>query len=313
MFVVFNRGGAPGDAVDDPEFGPTFWHHRQAEPYRENRHPMKPHPKAPIRYRPLQPTVGPDPSAAVTYREYRPSGPVAAAVHCYWVLQSNGTVASPLNYRVVSDGCVDLLIDCTAFEGLIVAGTASRSATVALDGPIDYFGIRFYPGVFHRLFAAPMKSLVNRMIPASDVLGAGLRDLEMRLFAAGSTRARIGIAEHSLRERLEAGGMGGDGRLSATLAAIYRRNGQLPIDAKPISGVSPRHLRRMFDRAIGVSPKTFARIVRFQNVLGAMLNTPRKRWPAIYLDFGYYDQSHFTNEFKAFFGHPPMTAPLPQK
>jgi methylphosphotriester-DNA--protein-cysteine methyltransferase len=100
--------------------------------------------------------------------------------------------------------------------------------------------------------------------------------------------------------------------LLAVLEQIYRQCGHFSVERHSSTDIGPRQLRRLFDRYIGLGPKMFARIVRFQSVLHSMLRVPKHVWSDLYFDFGYYDQAHFIREFKHFFGTPPLSANFPR-
>lgn len=70
-------------------------------------------------------------------------------------------------------------------------------------------------------------------------------------------------------------------------------------------GVSERHLRRMFREVVGVSPKTFAKVKRFQRALFAAQQAQATSWSHVAADAGYYDQAHLIAEFKAIAGATP--------
>lgn len=265
-------------------------------------------------YQPLQPTVGNGSSANIGYREFAPSAAMAQYIFCYWVLWSETTLQSPFTYRIVSDGCVDLLINCTTFDRLIVAGTANTSTAVSFNNKLEYFGIRFLPGCFRYFFPLPLKEVANKMVPCQDIWGNRLEVFEARLFSAHSTKERIDITETFLLQQFVANNKRPDTRLLALLEKIYQQHGHISIEnASSTHDISPRQLRRLFGQHIGVTPKTFARIVRFQSVLRAMMHEPKANWGKICFDFGYYDQSHFIHEFKDFFGSPPTSVSFPQK
>lgn len=258
-------------------------------------------------YRPLQPAVGDQPSTRMRYQEFSPSRRLSPYIHCYWMLWSETGLDTPFAYRIVSDGCVDLLINCTQFEKMIIAGVSKRSSVVSLDGPIEYFGIRFLPGYFNLFFPLQLKEISGIMLPFEEVRAGDPYGFESRLFAAPSLKERITITEDFLIRRLADLNHTPDTRLMETLKAIYQTRGQLHIEQKSNRGISSRQLRRIFDRHIGVPPKTFARIVRFQSLLGVMVDTPRLESSQLCHDFGYYDQSHFIHDFKEFFGRPPLS------
>src|SRR3954447_26241727 len=72
-------------------------------------------------------------------------------------------------------------------------------------------------------------------------------------------------------------------------------------------GLSERHLRRAFRATVGVGPKTFARIVRFQRAL-ALRRSTGAGWGEIAGATGYFDQAHLVGELTRFLGAPPSRA-----
>lgn len=270
-----------------------------------------PHPILRGLYRPIQPTA--NEGTPLGYREILPTDALRPFIHCYWVLRSPGILETPWIYRIVSDGCIDLLINCTTFEPMILAGTADSASTVSFDRQIEYFGIRFLPGCFSYFFKLPLKEVVNHMLPCQDVWGNRLNDLESRLFEASSFQSKIEVAENFLVQQLVQQNQSPDLRLLGTLSEIYKNQGQFSIEKASGLGVSPRQLRRLFDKHLGVSPKTFARIVRFQSILHSMVGTSKKEWGQLCYDFGYYDQPHFIHEFESFSGVSPMSIHFPSQ
>ena len=178
---------------------------------------------------------------------------------------------------------------------------------MSLGGAVDYFGIRFRPGAVALMFSLPLKALANRMVTVGDIDTHIFREVEARLFETPRPVDRVGIAETFLKERIsqirEI-----DPRFEAVLAETMASRGGLSVEHQTVAGISPRQLRRVFDHYVGISPKVFFRVVRFQYLLTEMMRTPRNMWGRLRFDFGYYDQSHFIKEFKALYGLPPMAA-----
>jgi methylphosphotriester-DNA--protein-cysteine methyltransferase len=73
-----------------------------------------------------------------------------------------------------------------------------------------------------------------------------------------------------------------------------------------VLGVTRQHLRRKFIERVGVGPKTFARVARFQRVLAETRRGQRPEWAGIAVDLGYADQSHLIAEFREFSGATPV-------
>jgi len=97
-----------------------------------------------------------------------------------------------------------------------------------------------------------------------------------------------------------------DPTLNNALHIIYQNRGSIKVSelAEQLQ-VSHRQLGRKFDTWIGISPKAFCRIVRFQNVLKTLPQHLAKEFLSLALDGGYYDQSHFIHEFNSLYGLPP--------
>ena len=74
------------------------------------------------------------------------------------------------------------------------------------------------------------------------------------------------------------------------------------------TGISQRQLRRMFDFYIGDSPKTFAKVVRFQNILMSKPSVQSLKSNKLFYDIGFFDQAHFIKDFKYMYGLTPTIA-----
>lgn len=70
-------------------------------------------------------------------------------------------------------------------------------------------------------------------------------------------------------------------------------------------GYSQKHFIDLFKKYVGVSPKSYLRIIRFQKVILEIEKNREINWSTIAYDCGYYDQSHFINDFKKFSGFTP--------
>ena len=68
------------------------------------------------------------------------------------------------------------------------------------------------------------------------------------------------------------------------------------------TGWSERRFSQVFREAVGLSPKTWCRVQRFQRAVQQLHAGGDVRWAELALDCGFYDQSHFANEFRAFSG-----------
>ncbi len=70
-------------------------------------------------------------------------------------------------------------------------------------------------------------------------------------------------------------------------------------------GVGERRLSRAFDRWVGLSPKAFARVMRFRQVARAIQRGEPPSWAGLAFETGYADQPHLIREFRALSGVTP--------
>jgi AraC-like DNA-binding protein len=72
-------------------------------------------------------------------------------------------------------------------------------------------------------------------------------------------------------------------------------------------GLSSRHFIQIFSQEVGLTPRLFCRVQRFQEVLRQIGKAQQVGWTNIALTCGYFDQSHFIHDFQAFSGLNPTT------
>src|SRR5690606_16522561 len=68
------------------------------------------------------------------------------------------------------------------------------------------------------------------------------------------------------------------------------------------TGYSHKHIISLFERYVGLTPKYFARIAKFHEVLKCVEQEQHISWTSIANEYGFYDQAHFIHEFKEFSG-----------
>src|SRR5215831_11865265 len=88
-------------------------------------------------------------------------------------------------------------------------------------------------------------------------------------------------------------------KIAAATNYVLRRHGALRMtELAERANLGLRQFERQFLRDVGVSPKTFARVARFQTALDAKISCPERRWVDIAHDYGYHDQMHMIHDFE---------------
>ncbi len=174
----------------------------------------------------------------------------------------------------------------------------SHGASSGVQINFTLLGIRLLVG-------RPIEDMTNRALAPEDIFGAFARELTHRLYDASSWEARFACLDHALVSRMSSPAtvpagvhwawrqlMASRGRVS--LASIVRE-----------VGWSQRHFIAQFTHQIGVSPKVFARVLRFERVVRALRAGRATDLAGLALVAGYYDQPHFNRDVREFAGVTP--------
>ena len=141
------------------------------------------------------------------------------------------------------------------------------------------------------------------MIELNNVWKPGTDLLREQLYHAGNTAGRFAVLIGYLRTCRDQMGKELSGCVAWALANFRKTAGRGRIaDICSDFGVSRKHLTQQFREEVGLTPKRFARIVKFSAIIETLGGMERVNWSDFALACGYYDQAHFSKEFKAFTG-----------
>jgi len=186
----------------------------------------------------------------------------------------------------------------------LVGSRTSPSAELILSGNVDAFTIVFLPGAFSMLFGVPAVELTNGDFSGQDVLGKSINELYARLGEVSAFQDRVEVADSflsAIRPAIES-----VSPIVRTARAMIRNNGSVRIsEMAHQTGLGVRQFERRFDQEIGVSPKLYARIIRFEAALQRRAVRPTTPWTDIAHDLGYHDQMHMVHDFTRLSGGSP--------
>jgi AraC-like DNA-binding protein len=192
----------------------------------------------------------------------------------------------------------------TTPELSVVGPQTYRRAHVYLSGSLHVFNILFQPTGLNRLVGINMTSLLNSDPAAEDVLGRSAVTLGDAVRAAPDFPGRVAAAERWVGVMLDKSEP--DGAIAhASRLLIAARGGARIERLVAKSGFSTSQFQRRFATQVGMTPKLFARTIRFDRALIARRNAPGRPWTDIIHELGYFDQAHFIRECHAFAGLPP--------
>ncbi len=253
------------------------------------------------------------------YLERKPAPPLDRFVRVLWYAHAPNIAHR--HERILPTGCVQIILnlandylhDCP--EGqcagrvppALVIGGRSVYEIVDTTDMADLIGMVFAPAGFGTFARDAVDLFSNRSVSLEDVWGTPARSLRDRLRELPGPQARLRCLEEFLFQRFaplltRQNAM----RHSATEYALGRFEGAPGLatvrDVARSTGWSERRFTQVFREEVGFSPKIWCRIRRFQRAVQLLHAGTDVPWSRLALDCGFYDQSHFANEFKSFSG-----------
>jgi len=235
--------------------------------------------------------------------EHRPPPTLAPCIEKLWYCEAYQ--AARRYERVLPNGTFQLVIDlASAFPPLIV-GMRSRYAVLDTAALRSIMGVLFRPGGARAFFDAPADAFYNQEIPLDLVWGSDAMGLRVRLQEAATPAEKFRALEAALERRAKK-------RLELHSAVRYglgefRRmphtRGVLRVTRE--AGLSRRRFSQLFREQVGLTPKLYCRLHRFQQVLRQIAGGGPVDWADVALAGGYCDQAHLAHEFRDFSGISP--------
>lgn len=232
-----------------------------------------------------------------------------AGVHCGppgRVLTAVISLSDPLEVAAGVDGGAPV----TRFGG-VAGGLMSRSVAIHHDGRRQGVQVSLTPLGARAVYGMPASALADRLVPLDELLGALGVELVDRLRAATTWAARFAALDELL---LRAVGRGAGGerlpRVRPEVAEAWRSlvaaRGRVRVSAVAAElGWSRRYLTERFRDEVGLSPRTFARVLRFEYAHElATAHTPLP-WADVAALSGYADQAHLVRDWGEFTGRSP--------
>ncbi len=241
------------------------------------------------------------------YREYTPCRELQPYVACYWVNIAYGHKHKPLISRVIPDGCMDIVFDMSISSNkcALVVGLMTTPDIKTIEGISDFTGVRFKPGGLIPFIRSNAADFTDQLIPLYDVIGYEAVEIGERIYFSGNLQDRVAAMEKALLRLLHKTG-DIEPFMAYALGLIYQQKGTILVnDLAARLNIGQRQLSRKFNDWIGINPKAFSKIIRFQNIISELNGASGTRLLDLGLRYGYYDQAHFIKEFKTFYGMTP--------
>lgn len=244
----------------------------------------------------------------------KPTAILAPFVNHYWSLKVGGSM--PAGERVIPTGSVSLVFHradpmISQAEGRVqprafVSGVSMGYEDLTATGALDMLVVVFKPLGSGAFLNVPLDEFRNSNVAVAQTGDIQLRDLSERVLDARSDREAAALIEQFLISRLHRHEGYTFRRIESALQQINNNPFADVASSADIACLSARQFNRIFSAQVGVRPKEFMRIVRFQRALYTLQLSPATNLAQLAAGCGYYDQAHMTREFREFSGYTPL-------
>jgi AraC-like DNA-binding protein len=239
------------------------------------------------------------------YSQFAPHPALMPYIDAYWTATGEGHGLQ--TEKILPDGCIDIIFnlgpDCLTesntyllkSEQAYLIGTMTRFKETDMLPETRLLGIRFKPAAFTVFYDYPsLHQLTDKTVEFKKMLAPDVKSI---------TKYANAYLDHFFLKRLSQPKRS----LLPVIAGIQAHNGQLSVNALAQQYFTTiRQLERSFNQHMGISPKEFINLVRYQSTFQKIRhNTANKSLLEIAYESGYYDHSHLTNEIKKYTGLAP--------
>jgi len=185
------------------------------------------------------------------------------------------------------------------------SGVRTEYITIPSGKHAAMFIISFKKGMAYPFFPLPMNEMADRVVDADLLWGNDFAFLRERLLEINEIHLKFGAAESFLLKHFQ-GSFVLNPAVEYALAEIIRRPDQINFGRVSQNiGYSRKHFIGMFKQQVGIAPKAYLKIIRFQRAISEIEERQEVKWTDISQDCDFYDQAHFINDFKFFSGFTP--------
>ncbi|HEV8582860.1 MAG TPA: DUF6597 domain-containing transcriptional factor [Thermoanaerobaculia bacterium] len=252
------------------------------------------------------------------FRTHRPASPLSDFIDYLWLLSD---VPPHAQERILPSGTIELVINLrddefriydpsrpgqsSRYSGAMVSGTYSGCFVIDAAQHASVIGVHFKPGGAFPFLGAPAGELADLHVDLQALWGRPAVELRERLCAAATPEARFRLLAEALAAQLFRP-LEHHGAVAAALDTFGRTAAGAAVgDVTRRVGLSQRRFIQVFKAEVGMRPKLFCRVRRFQLALGLARRTETPDWARLAVDCGYFDQSHLIHDFRTFSGLSP--------
>jgi AraC-like DNA-binding protein len=241
-----------------------------------------------------------------------PAFPLSSVVECIWHHEGAAVVRG--REHVLPDGRFQIVLNLAAGKGA-VCGLRSQHVVIDTAQITSLMGVVFRPGGAVGLLGASALEFCDRSVAIDLVWGSEASPLMEQLRDAASAGKRLRLLEAAITDRTQRDGRAIHPAVDYALQVFSNApHIRTVADVSREIGWSRRWFSHAFGEQVGMTPKRYCRLMRFQRVVRQIASDQPVDWVDVALAGGFCDQAHLVHEFRAFSGFSPeryLTAERP--
>jgi AraC-like DNA-binding protein len=263
----------------------------------------------------------------VLFRSYVPPAPLSDIVEDFWLYEDYA--GEHARERILPSGTFEMVFNlhedelriygpsdwdrCRRFSGALISGPYAGSFMSDTEEEAAILGVHFKPGGAAAVLGLPASELTNTHLDLTAIWGPEATALREQLCALSKPTERFRVVQQALLKRL-ADPPRHHRSVGVGLDVLRRTHGQARIrDIAGALDLSQRRFGEVFAAEIGLTPKLFGRVQRFQHAIALSRDAAGMDWAQLAAACGYFDQAHLIHEFVEFSGVSPADYRLSQK
>lgn len=240
----------------------------------------------------------------ISYHELPPCDTLKPYIRCFWGSDAALPVQNESNGIVIPDTCMDIIFsvnytqnNCGSFFCTLDEHSYRTNSTPDTD-LVSTFAIRFYAWTAILFSEQDFTGRKNSHFSSEEFFSQIKRELEPMLFDLPSLKEKAAAAEIFLLKKLNTDRINSD--LMNAVDLMLKTDGRAKIsDISLHTALSQRQLERIFNFNIGMSPKAFSSLLRYQLLWQEMIFSPSFNILDAVEKYGYTDQAHLLRDFKS--------------
>ncbi|MBO6522335.1 MAG: helix-turn-helix transcriptional regulator [Balneolaceae bacterium] len=250
------------------------------------------------------------------YDRIEPELSLTNLIDCYWVIESNDR--TPRQQKIIPDGFPEIIFhyrdpyriklsgEWELQTKKLFAGQIRNHFLLENTGSSGMIGIKFKPAGLTKLFGIDMQNYTDNVADLDSVLESEFHFVSEILLSPTPYFEKVDVLNQFFTKK-KAGNTKSSQIIEQTLELISENNGVISVsELTSTLDVGERKLERLFNKYVGLSPKFYSRIIRF-NYIFQVIQKKKLSWSEVAHLSGYYDQSHFISNFQEFTGEDPSS------